>query len=88
MAVPPTPFYGSTDFIGNPRTNGRKIDIAAYENTGVAVANSLTVNLTAGTYTLEPHQTTTLTVTVSAIPGGGGVPSGTVDITAGVSLAG
>jgi hypothetical protein len=82
----PNSIYGSTDFIGNPRTNGANIDISAYENTGVAIANSLTATLTAGTYTLEPGQSTTLTVTVSAIPGGGGVPSGTVDFMLGSKL--
>jgi hypothetical protein len=75
----PDSIYGRTDFLGNPRTTGSQIDIGAYENTGVAVANSLTVNLTSGTYTLGPGQATTLTVEVSANPGGGGVPSGTVN---------
>jgi hypothetical protein len=28
----PNSIYGSTDFIGNPRTNGSNIDIGAYEN--------------------------------------------------------
>ena len=82
----PDSIYGSTDFLGNPRTNGSNIDIGAYENTGVAVTNSLTVDLTSGTYTLEPGQATTLTVTVSAIPGGGGVPSGTVNFLLGSTL--
>jgi len=75
----PNSIYGSIDFIGNPRTHGSNIDIGAYENTGVAIANSLTVHLTAGRHTLGPGQATTLTVTVSANPGGGGVPSGTVN---------
>ena len=74
----PDSIYGSTDFLGNPRTNGSKIDIGAYENTGAAIANSLTVNLTAGNQALREGQATTLKVTVSASPGGGGVPSGTV----------
>jgi hypothetical protein len=82
----PDSIYGSTDFLGNPRTNGSNIDIGAYENTGVAIANSLKVNLTSGTYTLEPGQSTTLAVTVSAIPGGGGVPSGTVNFMLGSTL--
>jgi hypothetical protein len=82
----PHSIYGSTDFLGNPRRNGSNIDIGAYENTGVATANSLTVNLTSGTYTLRPGQATTLTVTVSAIPGGGGVPSGTVNFMLGSAL--
>jgi hypothetical protein len=75
----PDSIYGSTDFLGNPRTTNGSIDIGAYQNTGTSVSNTLTVDLTAGTYTLRPGQTTTLTVTVSAIPGGAGVPSGTVN---------
>ncbi len=82
----PNSIYGSTDFVGNPRTNGSNIDIGAYENTGVAIANSLTVNLTAGRHTLKPGHATTLTVTVSANPGGGGVPSGTVNFMLGSAL--
>jgi hypothetical protein len=82
----PNSIYGSTDFLGNPRTHGSRIDIGAYENTGTAVANSLTVTLTADAYVLEPGQTTTLRVTVSAIPGGGGVPSGTVSFMLGSKL--
>jgi hypothetical protein len=82
----PDSLYGSTDFLGNPRTSGSNIDIGAYENTGVAVANSLKANLTSGTYTLEPGQATTLTVSVSAVPGGGGVPSGTVNFMLGSTL--
>jgi len=82
----PHSIYGSTDFLGNPRTNGSNIDIGAYQNTGVAIANSLTVNLTAGQYNLWPGQETTLAVTVSASPGGGGVPSGTVDFMLGSTL--
>jgi hypothetical protein len=82
----PNSIYGSTDFIGNPRTNGANIDIGAYENTGVGVANSVAATLTAGTYTLEPGQSTTLTVTVAANPGGGGVPSGKVDFMLGSTL--
>jgi hypothetical protein len=82
----PDSIYGTTDFLGNPRTNGLNIDIGAYENSGVAVANALTVNLTSEAYTLGPGQSTTLTVTVSASPGGGGVPSGTVDFMLGSTL--
>jgi Bacterial Ig-like domain (group 3) len=82
----PNSIYGSTDFLGNPRTNGSNIDIGAYQNTGVTIQNSLTVNLAAGTYTLSPGQSTTLTITVSATPGGGGVPSGTVNIMLGSTL--
>jgi hypothetical protein len=72
----PHSIYGSTDFIGNPRLNGSNIDIGVYESAGKT--NSLTVTLTSGTYTLPPGRTTTLTATVSANPGDGGVPSGTV----------
>jgi len=82
----PNSIYGSTDFLGNPRTHGSKIDIGAYENTSIEVTNSLTVNLTAGKYTLMPGQSTNLEVKVSAIPGGGGVPSGTVDFMLGANL--
>jgi hypothetical protein len=84
----PDSIYGSTDYLGNPRTIGSSIDIGAYENTGVGVENSLTVSLTAGTYTLGPGQSTTLTVAVSASPGAGGVPSGTLNLMLGsTSLA-
>ena len=82
----PRSVYGSTDFLGNPRTHGSKIDIGAYENTGEAIPNSLTVNLTSATYVLQRGETTTLTVTVSAVPGGGGVPSGTVKFLRGSTL--
>jgi len=82
----PHSIYGSTDYLGNPRMNGSKIDIGAYENTGVTVENSITVNLTAGTYTLLPGQSTTLSVTVSASPAGAGVPSGTVNIMLGSTV--
>lgn len=78
--------YGSTDFIGNPRTNGSSIDIGAYESTGVA--NSLTVSLTSASYTLQPGQSTTLTATVAANPGDGGMPSGTVNFMLGSTLLG
>jgi hypothetical protein len=82
----PRSVYGSTDFLGNPRTHGSKIDIGAYENTGEAIPNSLTVDLTSATYALQRGETTTLTVTVSAVPGGGGVPSGTVKFLRGSTL--
>jgi hypothetical protein len=82
----PNSIYGSTDFMGNPRTNGTSIDIGAYENTGAAIPNSLAVTLNSATYTLGPGDTTALTVSVSAIPGGGGVPSGTVAFMHGSTL--
>jgi hypothetical protein len=84
----PDSIYGRTDFLGNPRTHGPHIDIGAYENTGVAVTNSVTVDLTSRRYILRPGQATTLMVTVSADPGGGGVPSGTVKFMRGASLLG
>ena len=82
----PDSIYGSTDFLGNPRTKNSKIDIGAYENTGAAIGNSLKVKLTAGTRALRRGQTTTLTVSVSADPGGGGVPSGTVELVRGSTV--
>lgn len=81
----PNSIYGATDFSGNPRTNGSTINIGAYEATGIA-SNAVTVNLTAGTYVLGPGGSTTLAVTVDANPGGGGVPSGTVNILLGSNL--
>lgn len=74
----PNSIYGSTDFLGNRRTKGSSIDIGAYQNTGTSIHNKLRVDLTAATDTLKPGRSTTLTTTVSAIPGGAGVPSGTV----------
>ena len=80
----PNSIYGSTDFIGNPRVNGASIDIGAYQSTGVA--NSLTVMLTSGASTLKPGQSTTLTATVSANPGDGGAPGGTINFMLGSTL--
>jgi hypothetical protein len=82
----PKSIYGSTDFLGNPRTHGSKIDIGAYENTGDSLENSLAVNLSSAESSLNGGQSTTLTVTVTAIPGGGGAPSGTVSIMRGKTL--
>jgi hypothetical protein len=82
----PDSIYGSTDFLGNPRTTGSSIDIGAYQNTGNVVSNTLTVALTSNTYTLQPGQTATLTTTVSVVPGGAGVPSGTLNYMLGSSL--
>jgi len=82
----PNSIYGSTDLLGNPRTNGSAIDIGAYQNTGAAVSNGITVGLSANTYTLQPGQTATLTTMVSAVPGGAGVPSGTVNYMLGSTL--
>ncbi len=44
------------------------------------------MKLTADSHTLRPGQATTLTVAVSANPGGGGVPSGTVNFMLGSTL--
>jgi hypothetical protein len=82
----PTSIYGTTDFLGNPRTSGSNIDIGAYENTGVLTENSMEVNLSSAASGLNGGQSTTLSVTVTAIPGGGGAPSGTVSIMSGSSL--
>ena len=82
----PDSIYGSTDFAGNPRLNGSSIDIGAYESTGVA--NSLTATLSAGMYSLQPVQSTTLTAAVCANPGGGGVPSGTISFMLGSATLG
>lgn len=82
----PGSIYGSTDFLGNPRTNGSIIDIGAYQNTGSVVVNTLTVTLSSNTYTLKPGQTATLTTTVLVVPGGAGVPSGTVNYMLGSNL--
>jgi hypothetical protein len=84
--ISPDSIYGSADFLGNARTHGSQIDIGAFENTGVEIANSLTVDLTSKRHILRPHQATTLTVIVSAVPGGGGVPSGTVEFMRGLRL--
>ncbi len=82
----PDSIYGSTDFLGNPRVNGSSIDIGAYQSTGIT--NSLTLNLTSGLYTLQPGQSTTLTITVQASPGDGGAPSGTINFMLGSTLLG
>jgi Protein of unknown function (DUF1565) len=81
----PSSIYGATDFLGNPRMTSGAINIGAYQVTGIA-SNTLTVNLTSGTSTLQPGQSTILTATVSAIPGGGGAPSGTVNFMLGSTL--
>jgi hypothetical protein len=81
----PDSIYGATDFLGNPRMNNGAINMGAYEITGIA-ANTLTVSLSAGSYTLEPGQSTTITATVTAIPAGGGAPSGTVNFMLGSNL--
>jgi Bacterial Ig-like domain (group 3) len=83
----PDSIYGATDFLGNPRMSSGAINIGAYETTGIA-SNTLTVNLTSGTSSLQPGQSTTLTATVSASPGGAGVPSGTVNFMLGSTLLG
>jgi hypothetical protein len=82
----PNSIYGSTDFAGNPRTNGSSINIGAYESTGTA--NSLAVTLTSKKRILQPNHRTTLTATVSASPGDGGVPSGAINFMLGSTLLG
>ncbi len=84
----PNSIYGSTDFLGDPRTTGSSIDIGAYQNTGSVAGNTLTVTLSSNTYTLQAGQTATLTTTVSVVPGGAGVPSGTVNYMLGSSCVG
>jgi len=74
----PKSIYGATDFLGYPRLNGSSISIGAYQVTGIT-SNTVAAALSAGTYNLQPGQSTTLAVTVSAVPGGGGVPSGSVN---------
>jgi hypothetical protein len=73
----PNSIYGATDFAGFPRTNGSSISIGAYEATGLA-GEQLEVALTSQAKTLFSGGSTSLEVTVTALPGGGGVPSGTV----------
>ena len=82
----PDSIYGETDFIGNPRLSGASIDMGAYQSTGVA--NSLTVTLASGMAALESGQSTALTATVSANPGDGGVPSGTIKFMLGSTVLG
>jgi hypothetical protein len=82
----PNSIYGSTDFLGNRRTKGSSIDMGAYQNTGTSIHNKLRVDLTVAKDTLKPGRSTTLTTTVSAIPGGAGVPSGTVNYMLGSTL--
>jgi hypothetical protein len=82
----PNSIYGSTDFLGNPRMKHSSIDMGAYQNTGSSMNNKLRVDLTATTGNLKSGQSTTLTTTVSAIPGGAGVPSGTVNYMLGSTL--
>ncbi len=80
----PESIYGATDLMGDPRMTNGNINMGAYQSTGVN--NTLTVTLTAGTYTLRSGQSTTLTVAVSANPGGAGVPSGAVNVMLGSTL--
>jgi hypothetical protein len=82
----PNSIYGSTDLLGNPRMKRSSIDIGAYQNSETSINNTLRVDLNATTDTLQSGQSTTLTTTVSAIPGGAGVPSGTVNYMLGSTL--
>ncbi len=81
----PSSIYGATDFLGNPRMTSGAINIGAYQVTGIA-SNTLAVTLTSGASSLNPGESTTLMVTVVATPGGGGAPSGTVNIMSGSTL--
>jgi hypothetical protein len=83
----PHSLYGATDFLGSPRMNGSRINIGAYEVTGIG-SNSVSVNLTSGERTLRGSQATTLIATVTALPAGGGVPSGTVAFMQGSQVLG
>lgn len=85
----PNSIYGATDFIGNPRLSANgSIDIGAYQDTGTSMHNTLTVDLRAEPQTIARGEATTLTVKVSAVPGGAGVPSGTVKYMLGSRLLG
>jgi hypothetical protein len=74
----PNSLFGATDYLGYPRTNGSNIAIGAYQVTGIA-SNATGATLSAGTYHLASGGSTTLAVTVATVPGGAGVPSGTVN---------
>jgi hypothetical protein len=78
--------YGTTDLMGNPRLSGSSIDVGAYATTGQA--NSLTVTLTSGASVLSAGQSTTLTAAVSANPGDGGAPTGTINFMLGSTSLG
>jgi len=82
----PNSIYGSTDFLGNPRKDGSRIDIGAYQNAGHPLENSVTVDLSSAESSLKECESTVLTVKVTATPGGGGAPSGTVSIMRGTAL--
>ena len=81
----PSSIYGKTDFLGHPRMSSGAINIGAYQVTAIA-SNTLTVKLTSRSSTLQPAGSTTLTVTVTASPAGGGAPSGTVKLMRGSTL--
>ncbi len=83
----PHSIYGATDFLGYPRLNGSTIDIEAYEVTGIT-GNSVSVNLSSTLNAIRTPQSTTLVATVSAVPAGGGVPSGTVQFVEGSQVLG
>ncbi len=83
----PRSIYGATDFLGNPRTNGSTIDAGAYEVTGIA-SNTVSVGLVSALRTFGHRQTSLLIATVTAMPGGGGVPSGTVQFVQGSQVLG
>lgn len=81
----PDSIYGATDYLGCPRTSGSTIDIGAYQCTGIA-GDTVRAGLSAATNSLGAGQSTTLSITVSANPAGGGVPSGTVNVLVGSSV--
>jgi len=83
----PNSIYGATDYLGYARVDNGAINIGAYEVTGIA-ANSVTVGLGAESNAITSGSTTTLAATVSAVPGGAGVPSGTVTFMEGSSSLG
>jgi len=83
----PHSIYGATDFLGNQRMRGSTINIGAYEVTGIA-SNSVSVSLTSSQSALRRGQSAILTATVSALPAGGGVPSGTVQFMQGSKVLG
>jgi len=70
----PNSIYGATDLVGTSIPSSGSINMGAFQATGLN--NTVTATLTAGTYTLRPGGSTTLTAVVKAMPPGAGVPSG------------
>ncbi|MGA3090162.1 MAG: hypothetical protein ABSD75_16235 [Terriglobales bacterium] len=71
----PDSIYGATDLVGTAIRSSGRINMGAFQTTGLN--NAVTATLTAGRYTLRPGGSTTLTAVVKATPPGAGVPSGT-----------